>query len=76
VRWLITVAKALIKSPVFVWAWIRSKPVSFEVASARLAICNNCDELDLITRQCKKCWCFVGLKVRWQYEKCPLNRWP
>ena len=74
-RWLITIAKVLIKSPIFIWAWIRSKPVSFEVASARLKVCGECDELDLLTRQCRKCWCFVRLKVRWEKEKCPLDKW-
>ena len=67
--------KAFVGFPIFIRAWIRSKPVSFEIASNRLSICNACDELDLVTRQCTKCWCFVRLKVKWEKEQCPLGKW-
>jgi hypothetical protein len=67
--------QAAIRLPIFLWAWIRSKPVTLEVAQSRLAICWDCPELDLMTRQCRKCWCFIVLKVQWQAEKCPLKKW-
>lgn len=67
--------RAAIRFPIFLWAWIRAKPVSLEVASYRLRLCCDCEELELFTRQCRKCWCFVGLKVQWKAEKCPIGKW-
>jgi len=67
--------RAFLRTPYFIWAYIRSKPVSLDVASSRLAICCECADLDLITRQCTHCWCFVRYKVQWEKEKCPLEKW-
>lgn len=74
-HWLINIFKAVLRSPFFIVSLIKSKPVSLETATKRLQICYECNDLDLITRQCTHCWCFVRLKSQWQDEKCPLGNW-
>lgn len=44
-------------------------------AQARLDICNNCDRLIQLTKQCKECGCFMALKTKLKNTKCPLNKW-
>ena len=66
---------ALIRFPIFLWAWVRSTPSSLELASARLEVCCSCEYLDPLTRQCTKCWCFVRYKVQWRDEECPVGYW-
>jgi hypothetical protein len=73
---LLNLLRAFVRLPFFLYALARARPVSFETASARLALCSECEELDLLTRQCKKCWCFVRYKVQWEKEKCPEGKWP
>lgn len=72
---LLNISRAIIRFPRFLIALIKSKPVSIYIASFRLRICNECDDLDLLTRQCKHCWCFVRLKVQWEDERCPIGKW-
>jgi hypothetical protein len=72
---ILNLLKAFIRFPIFLWAWIRSKPASLELASSRLEVCCMCEDLDLLTRQCTHCWCFVRYKVQWQDEDCPKGKW-
>ena len=74
-HWSHSFLMAFIHAPHFLKAAFLAKPVPLEVALHRLAICYECEKLDLITNQCKECWCFIHLKVRWLDESCPLNRW-
>jgi hypothetical protein len=74
-HWIINLSKAFIRLPIFIWAWLKAEPVTIDVALHRIALCHDCEKLDLITRQCTKCWCFVSRKVRWKDEKCPLGKW-
>lgn len=41
----------------------------------RMAICKECPELIKLTRQCKKCGCFMEIKTKLQAAKCPLGKW-
>lgn len=49
--------------------------VSDEVASARLTTCNDCPFLTKYTQQCKKCGCFMSLKVKLAEAECPIGNW-
>lgn len=44
-------------------------------AQARLDICNKCKDLDKSLGRCTVCGCFVSLKVKADYESCPMGLW-
>jgi hypothetical protein len=46
-----------------------------EEATRRLSICLDCPELIQITKQCKKCLCFMQAKTKLQAAHCPINKW-
>jgi hypothetical protein len=46
-----------------------------EVAKKRLEICNGCAHLTKLTQQCKKCGCFMHLKVKISAAECPIGKW-
>ena len=41
----------------------------------RMKICLQCEHFNGTFRQCKKCGCFMPLKVRFPGSKCPENKW-
>ena len=41
----------------------------------RMDICKPCPELIQLTKQCKKCGCFMELKTKLEYAKCPIGKW-
>ena len=41
----------------------------------RLNICESCPEYRPLTKQCKKCNCFLILKAFLKTSKCPLGKW-
>ena len=41
----------------------------------RYSICNSCPEFIGLTKQCRKCGCFMHLKTKIQVAACPLNKW-
>jgi hypothetical protein len=45
------------------------------VAATRYDVCLSCEELINITKQCKKCGCFMVAKTRLLSAKCPLGKW-
>ena len=45
-----------------------------EVQQQRISVCNSCEFLT-ITRNCKKCGCFVDAKTRLATQHCPINKW-
>jgi hypothetical protein len=53
----------------------RTKKVSNEISSNRLSICNGCPEFIKISKQCKKCGCFMEAKAKYEEAKCPLGKW-
>jgi hypothetical protein len=42
---------------------------------ARLSKCYTCSHLFTLTRQCKKCTCFVEEKTLYQNDNCPVGKW-
>ena len=52
-----------------------SSKVSSEFASERYQICLSCPELIKLTKQCKKCGCFMFAKTKLEAATCPLGKW-
>jgi hypothetical protein len=48
---------------------------SEEKAEERFNICKACPELVKITKQCKKCGCFMAAKTKLENAVCPLGKW-
>ena len=46
-----------------------------EEIETRLAICNKCPEFIKATSTCKKCGCFMILKVKIKKMTCPIGKW-
>lgn len=46
-----------------------------KISDQRLGICEQCPELIKITSQCKKCGCFMNMKVKLKQAECPLRKW-
>ena len=44
-------------------------------AQQRLDECNKCKDLDKSLGRCTVCGCFVSIKVKADYESCPLGKW-
>ena len=49
--------------------------VSDEVAASRISICEGCEKWLSLTRQCKRCGCFMDLKTKLPHAACPLGKW-
>ena len=55
--------------------------VNEDTAAARLEICERCNFMDVDSRRCKKCLCFIDEKTRvrafpfGEPEHCPINKW-
>ena len=41
----------------------------------RYSICQACPELIKLTKQCKKCGCFMAAKTKLVNANCPLGKW-
>jgi hypothetical protein len=48
---------------------------SDELQEKRMAICSSCPELIKLTKQCKKCGCFMHAKTKIEKATCPLGKW-
>jgi hypothetical protein len=48
---------------------------SDEVAEERYSICKQCPELIKLTKQCKKCGCFMVAKTKLEKATCPIGKW-
>lgn len=46
-----------------------------ELINKRMSICLECPELIKITKQCKKCGCFMSVKTKLTNAACPLEKW-
>ncbi|NDF29521.1 MAG: hypothetical protein EB150_04830 [Nitrososphaeria archaeon] len=53
----------------------KTKKTSEDLAESRYSICLQCPELFPITKQCKKCGCFMAAKTKLESAKCPLGKW-
>ena len=49
--------------------------VEESLANNRFSICQSCPELVKLTKQCKKCGCFMALKTKIAKAECPLHKW-
>lgn len=49
--------------------------VSTEIEKTRIEVCNSCEHLFNLTRNCKKCGCFVDAKAKIKGQHCPINKW-
>lgn len=45
------------------------------IAVDRMKICLQCEHFFKPTKQCKKCGCFMPIKVRLRSHKCPVGKW-
>ena len=45
------------------------------LSNERYSICKSCPELIKLTKQCKKCGCFMVAKTKLQLATCPLGKW-
>lgn len=48
---------------------------SKEISEQRYSICKDCPELIKLTKQCKKCGCFMIAKSKLKKASCPLGKW-
>ena len=46
-----------------------------EVAEKRYNICESCPEFINLSRQCKKCGCFMFIKTKLNNAQCPIGKW-
>ena len=46
-----------------------------DVANKRYEICLQCPELIDLTKQCKKCGCFMNIKTKYEAARCPIGKW-
>jgi hypothetical protein len=46
-----------------------------EVSASRYEICNGCEHLLQVTKQCKKCGCFMAAKTKLEKATCPIGKW-
>jgi hypothetical protein len=53
----------------------KTKKSSEELATVRMGLCNTCPELIKLTKQCKKCGCFMSAKTKLQSATCPIGKW-
>lgn len=53
----------------------RGSYTSEDESQSRLDMCNGCDSLIKLTKQCKECGCFMPLKVKLKNARCPLSKW-
>jgi hypothetical protein len=49
--------------------------VSIEISENRYKTCVSCPDLIQLTKQCKKCGCFMKLKTQLEAAKCPIGKW-
>ena len=53
----------------------QTKPAEDMLAQERLNICLGCEHLIQKINQCKKCGCFMNIKVKLEAAKCPEKKW-
>lgn len=46
-----------------------------ELAQKRLSICEQCPFFRQVSKTCKKCGCFMNLKVTLDNAYCPIDKW-
>ncbi len=46
-----------------------------KTADTRYEMCLACPELIKLTKQCKKCGCFMPAKTKLEHATCPIGKW-
>jgi hypothetical protein len=41
----------------------------------RAKICNECEHLNKLISQCRKCGCWMPAKTRLNWAECPIGKW-
>ena len=49
--------------------------VDEDIFNNRYSICQSCPELIKLTKQCKKCGCFMAVKAKMKLATCPIGKW-
>ena len=58
------------------WHLLNNKNyVSLDEQEKRFSICKECPDLIKITKQCKRCGCFMNAKTRLKNASCPIKKW-
>ena len=53
-----------------------NKPRSLdEIAEERFSMCKGCEHFIKLSKQCKKCGCFMNLKTKLEEATCPIGKW-
>jgi hypothetical protein len=63
--------------PVRPWDLLNKNKLRVEEAmqKERMSICSTCPQLIQLTKQCKKCGCFMEAKTKLADATCPLHKW-
>lgn len=46
-----------------------------KMGQERIDICKECPDFIKLTKQCKRCGCFMPAKVLMKFQKCPAGKW-
>lgn len=57
------------------WDYFIHQHIDAAVAHERYDMCEQCPEFINLTKQCKKCGCFMPAKTKVPHAFCPLNKW-
>jgi len=57
------------------WDYFMQEHVDDQEQEARYAICQECPSFINLTKQCKKCGCFMVAKTAIKDATCPDNKW-
>jgi hypothetical protein len=52
-----------------------TKSADAKTITERMSICLSCPELINLTKQCRKCGCFMNAKTKLESAKCPIGKW-
>ena len=45
------------------------------LSQGRMKICVACEHYISFTKMCSKCGCFMPLKTKLSFERCPIGKW-
>jgi hypothetical protein len=71
------IAKKIMQKPVKPWDLLNPNVARSTdlLAEERFNICLSCPELIKLTKQCRKCGCFMAAKTKIEAASCPLGKW-
>ncbi len=50
-------------------------PLESDMSKERLSVCEGCPLFDVSTGNCSECSCYMPVKCRFFFLKCPLGKW-